>query len=61
MRSGGPNVRPGDALALAEERADYSTLVGPGHVLTCVPNTDHQMYVGAFGRAVIEAHQGGSK
>ena len=54
-------MRPGDALWLAEEHADFSTLIAPGHVLTCVPNTDHQVYVGAFGRAVLEAHQGGSK
>ena len=49
------------AQHLSEGAADFSVLVSPGHVLTCVPNTFHQMYVGAFGRAVIQAHQGGSK
>ena len=44
------------ALHLAEGAADYSILIGPGHVLTCVPNVDRQELVGAFGRAVLLAH-----
>ena len=46
---------------LAEGDADFSTLIGPGHVLTCVPNTFQQMYVGAFARAVLQAHKGETK
>lgn len=42
----------------AEGNADYSTLIAPGHVLTCVPNTNHQVFVGAFARAVLEAWEG---
>ena len=44
------------ALHLAEGTADYSTLIGPGHVLCCVSNVDRQELVGAFGRAVLLAH-----
>ena len=47
------------ALHLSEGDADYSTLIGPGHVLCCVPNVDRQELVGAFGRAVLLAHTKG--
>lgn len=55
-----PRPSPFDATYLAEEGADYSTFIAPGHVLTCVPNgpVGCQEIVGAFGKAILEAWEG---
>jgi hypothetical protein len=48
-------MRPHDATWLAEQDADYSTLICPRGVVTCVPNYGCQELVVAFARAICEA------